>query len=243
MTMATRHVTTESGMNVAIAILAKAPIPGLSKTRLIPNLGAEGAAGLQRWLLQRTVGTTMSAGLGPVTLWCTPDTTHPEFTRLAGRASITLRRQTSGDLGERMLQALRESPGAQGTLLIGTDCPTLKPSHLQAAARGLDAHPAVFIPAEDGGYVLVGMRDAHPEPFSDIEWSTERVMAQTRQRLAAIGWRWQEFEPLWDVDREEDLERLQHAFPECRELCVLQSNRRAGAEQVGSGLYEDSRKK
>ena len=65
---------TERHPGFGVAILAKAPLAGFAKTRLIPHLGAEGAASLQRWLLQRTVTTALSAGIGPVTLWCAPDT-------------------------------------------------------------------------------------------------------------------------------------------------------------------------
>ena len=68
---------TERYANVGVAILAKAPLAGFAKTRLIPRLGAEGAAALQRWLLQRTVATALSAGIGPVTLWCAPDYRAP----------------------------------------------------------------------------------------------------------------------------------------------------------------------
>ncbi len=203
-----------SNNSVAIAILAKAPIPGLAKTRLIPRLGAGGAARLQGWLLRRTVATALQANLGPVTLWCAPDTAHPDFVDLAGDGQLGLRRQPEGDLGVRMQQALTESPATGGTLVIGTDCPALEPSHLQAAATALIAHQAVVIPAEDGGYVLIGARQAETRLFADVTWSSDQVMAQTRARLREIGWRWHEFSPLWDVDRNEDLDRLNECFPE-----------------------------
>ena len=78
---------------VGIAILAKAPVPGLSKTRLIPRLGADGAASLQRWLLQRTLATAIDADTGPVTLWCAPDQGHPDFVACAACGVDTLRTQ------------------------------------------------------------------------------------------------------------------------------------------------------
>ena len=205
---------TSNNRGVAIAILAKAPIPGLTKTRLIPRLGTDGAATLQDWLLRRTVATALDAGLGPVTLWCAPDTTHPAFVELGADGRIGLRRQTAGDLGERMHQAIAESPATAGTLVIGTDCPALDPTHLKQAAAALVNHQAVVTPAEDGGYVLIGMRQAEARLFADVAWGSDQVMAQTRARLHAIGWRWQEFAPLWDVDRNEDLDRLAGCFPE-----------------------------
>ncbi|MBL8419518.1 MAG: glycosyltransferase, partial [Dechloromonas sp.] len=66
----------ERGTRIGLAILAKAPVPGLAKTRLIPHLGADGAAALQRWLLERIVTTALAADIGPVSLWCTPDIGH-----------------------------------------------------------------------------------------------------------------------------------------------------------------------
>lgn len=199
-----------------VAILAKAPIAGLAKTRLIPYLGAHGAAALQRWLLQRTVAMVVLADLGPITLWCAPDIDHHEFAIYRRLADVELRRQPEGDLGERMHAAIAESPGLAGTLVVGTDCPMLTANLLQQAADSLQHHDATVVPAEDGGYVLIGMRQARRELFQQINWSTERVMAQTRKRMKAINWQWREFPPLWDIDRQEDFERLAEIFPDIR---------------------------
>jgi hypothetical protein len=204
---------TEHHADVGVAILAKAPLAGFAKTRLIPHLGAEGAAALQRWLLQRTVVTALSAGIGPVTLWCAPDTAHPDFATCRTSGPLTLRRQPDGDLGERMLAAIAGASALRGTLVIGTDCPALTPGLLRQAANALAGHDAAVVPAEDGGYVLIGMRQAAPRIFEAVDWGSARVMAQTRARLREIGWRWQEFAPLWDVDRGEDLDRLNASFP------------------------------
>jgi glycosyltransferase A (GT-A) superfamily protein (DUF2064 family) len=94
------------------------------------------------------------------------------------------------------------------TLLIGTDCPALTPEHLRAAADALCEHEVVLIPAEDGGYVLIGMRAPQPGLFSDMTWSTDTVLAETRQRIARLGLSVRELETLFDVDRPEDLARL-----------------------------------
>jgi len=228
------RVNPEGRERIAIAILAKAPIPGLSKTRLMPHLGAEGAAALQAWLLQRAVATALAADIGPVSLWCTPDTGHPDFARCARQGPITVRQQPAGDLGERMHLAIAESPSTAGTLVIGTDCPRLDAAHLQKAASALAEHDAVLTPAEDGGYVLIGMREASYLAFADIAWSTEHVLIQTRQRLAGIGWRWAEFESFWDVDRKEDFERLIQHFPELAGLAAPTMDRPPADETVRS---------
>ncbi|MDE2277064.1 MAG: DUF2064 domain-containing protein, partial [Burkholderiales bacterium] len=104
---------------------------------------------------------------------------------------------------------------AQGPLLlIGTDCPVLDAAHLRRAARALlDGDDAVFYPAEDGGYVLVGLREPQPGLFSEMTWSTAEVMAQTRTRARTLGLRLREFETLWDVDRPADLARLLATTP------------------------------
>lgn len=210
---------------IGIAILAKAPIPGLAKTRLIPHLGAEGAAALQRWLLQRTVATALGADIGPVTLWCTPDTQHPDFAQYAEPGQLTLRQQVEGDLGERMYCAVTESPTPAGTLVIGTDCPILTANHLQQAATALLTKDAVVTPAEDGGYVLIGLRQVAPAIFTGVEWSSEQVMAQTRQRLQSLDWQWLEFLPFWDVDRSNDYDRLIQLFPEVAAAVLQRQDR------------------
>src|SRR5262245_50767086 len=115
---------------VAIAVLAKAPEPGFAKTRLAPALGEEGAAALQARLIERTVEAARTAALGPVTLWATPHEQHPTFQVLKAILGITLARQPDGDLGERMFAAMQESTP---TLVVGTDCPTLMPSHFRQA--------------------------------------------------------------------------------------------------------------
>jgi len=205
---------------VAIAILAKAPIPGHAKTRLIPHLGADGAARLQRWLLQKTVAAALMADIGPVSLWCTPDVQHPDFSLCRAFGPVTLRPQPAGDLGRRMLAALDDAPSPAGTLVIGTDCPLLTPGTLARAAACLRAgDDAVVLPAEDGGYVLIGMRRPAPEAFSGVHWGSDTVMAETRERLKAIGWRWSEPLELWDVDRPADFERLAQLIPDVRAYC------------------------
>ena len=92
------------------------------------------------------------------------------------------------------------------TIVIGSDCPALTPSHLRQAADVLrEGRDVVVIPAEDGGYVLIGSRRPQPGLFNGMTWGTDQVMAQTRQRLAHSGLTWRELPPLWDVDRPADL--------------------------------------
>jgi rSAM/selenodomain-associated transferase 1 len=202
---------------VVVAVLAKAPLAGFAKTRLIPVLGAQGAALLQTRLIAHAVATACAAAVGPVTLWVTPDEHHPALLAIAAEDAIALKSQCDGDLGARMLAALEAANGP--TLVIGTDCPALTPDHLRAAADILrGGSDAVVIPAEDGGYVLIGMRAAQPALFCDMRWSTSGVMVETRRRLERLSMSWREPVTLWDVDLPADLDRLrqtglQHLIP------------------------------
>ena len=190
--------------------MAKAPIPGLAKTRLIPTIGAHAAAVLQERLTERTVETAVAAAIGPVTLWCAPDCGHVSFRELVMRHKVALKRQPDGDLGARMLAAMT---GA--TLVIGSDCPAFTSEHLHDAARALhDGADVVLTPAEDGGYVLIGTRTAQPELFAGIAWGTATVLAETRARIAALQLTSHELPPLWDIDTEADLNRFEKMFPE-----------------------------
>ena len=194
----------------SIAILAKAPVAGFAKTRLIPAIGAHAAAVLQERLTERTVETAVATGLGPVTLWCAPDPSHMSFRELVMRHGVALKRQPDGDLGARMLGAFAPGP----TLVIGTDCPAFTVEHLRAAAAALDDADIVLIPVEDGGYVLIGARVARPQLFSDVAWGTAAVTQETRARIAALELRCVGLDPLWDVDTENDLARLEREIPD-----------------------------
>lgn len=196
--------------DVQIAVLAKAPIAGLAKTRLIPALGAGGAARLQRQLTLHAVRTALSARLGPVTLWCAPDVKHRFFRTLAKKRGVQCLDQPAGDLGERMHAAFEQHCRRGPVLLTGTDCPALQPADLRQAAQALcDGHDAVFHPAEDGGYVLVGLRRPQAALFRAMAWSTTAVMADTLARSRTHGLRVKELRTLWDVDVPSDLPRLQ----------------------------------
>ncbi|THF62651.1 TIGR04282 family arsenosugar biosynthesis glycosyltransferase [Pseudothauera rhizosphaerae] len=194
---------------VDVAVLARAPTPGMAKTRLIPALGAEAAARLHRRLVIRSLGTACAARLGgSVTLWGTPSLSH-RFFRALGKRGVSCREQPSGDLGVRMQYALACSL-PRPVLLIGTDCPGMTAGHLRAAARSLiEGKDAVILPAEDGGYVLIGLRSAaHASLFDGVPWGTSQVMEATRQRLRQLRYAWAEPAMLWDVDTPADLARL-----------------------------------
>lgn len=202
-------VTIES----AILVFAKAPVAGTVKTRLIPLLGAAGAAALQERLITQALSVAHAAMPDRLELWCAPDTTHPFLQTAAQERGTTLHAQQGDDLGERMAHAFTATlRTARYAICIGADCPALTVQHLRNAAAALrDGHDAVFVPAEDGGYALIGLARDEPRLFDGIAWGRAQVMAQTRARLRELKLRWHELETLWDVDRPEDWQRLQRS--------------------------------
>ncbi len=181
-----------------IVVFAKQPLPGWVKTRLIPALGAEGAARLAAEMLARTIDEALATGL-PVELCGDPDPAGWYEGPL-----VALSDQGGGDLGARLARAA--SP-AQPLLLIGADCPALDRGRLRAAAAALETHDCVVQPATDGGYVLLGLRRFDASLFEGIAWSTSSVAAETIARIEALGWSLSVRETLADVDEPSDLSR------------------------------------
>jgi uncharacterized protein len=195
----------------ALLVFARAPVAGEVKTRLAAAIGGVRALAAYRELLATTIGVACAARdagiVAAVELWCTPDEDAHDLRELALANAFSRHRQPDGDLGARMeaalADALRRAPAA---LLIGTDCPVLTPVHLANAAATLAKHDAVLIPAEDGGYVLVGAR--RPVPLRDVRWSTAHALADTRDGFARAGVTCACLPPLWDVDDDADLARF-----------------------------------
>jgi len=190
-----------------IAVFAKAPVAGEVKTRLAAILGPEGAAGLHAGLVRHAISTAVQSRVGAVELWCAPDESHPFFERCAREFGVALRRQQGVDLGERMRRAVDAAlASGEAIVVIGSDCPALAVADLRDAAEALRTHDAVIAPAEDGGYVLIGLSASVPGLFDGIAWGGSAVMAATRARLADATWK--ELATRWDVDRPEDYARL-----------------------------------
>ena len=188
--------------------MTRAPVTGQTKRRLIPAIGAERAAALHRAMIRRAVTSALASRVGPVELWCTPNTDHEVFRTLRRRMRVALHTQVGADLGARMLGAIEARSGA--TAVIGTDCPFLEPGDLVRTAGILRSSDAdvVIVPAMDGGYVLIAVDRPRPELFAAVDWGTGRVLAQTRERARAARLRLLELEPRRDIDRAEDLETL-----------------------------------
>lgn len=198
---------------VRIVIIAKAPIPGFCKTRLISALGETGAAQLARRMLVEAVHAALAARVGAVELCVTPALGEYDWSALGLPDQLAWSEQGRGDLGARMARAAqRVTLEGSSVLLIGTDCPALDSGMLQRAAAALHDHHASLVPAEDGGYTLLGLRSFDRTLFDDMPWSTADVAAETRRRIARLGWRLSDLPPLPDIDEPQDLARLPASF-------------------------------
>ena len=188
-----------------VVILAKAPVAGAAKTRLIPALGAKGAARLAERMLRDTAAAAIAAELGEVELCAAPHPDAPQWGPYRP-AGVRMTDQGKGDLGERLARAAARVIGAgEAVLLIGADCPELDAGRLRAAAAALGAHDAVLHPAHDGGYALLGLARFDRSIFEGIAWSTDAVAAATKARIAALGWSLHIGDTLRDVDEPADL--------------------------------------
>jgi rSAM/selenodomain-associated transferase 1 len=193
----------------SLLIFAKAPQAGTVKTRLIPALGEPGATDLYRRMLRHALVEASAANIGPVELWCAPDTQDDFFVQAAKEFKLSLHTQQGADLGEKMAHALTDAlTRAPRAILIGSDCPALDAAYLQQAATLLQKNTVVIAPAEDGGYALIGAAGTTPDIFSGIDWSTAQVIEQTRAKLMAQQIAYAELPQVWDVDTAADLRRL-----------------------------------
>ncbi|MBF0311228.1 MAG: TIGR04282 family arsenosugar biosynthesis glycosyltransferase [Magnetococcales bacterium] len=200
----------------SLHLFGRAPLAGRVKTRLIPLLGPEGAAAAQGVMVKRACalaqGWCRSRGVD-FYLWCDPSHTEPFFATLLPEAQR--RSQPPLDLGARMLAAVREGlERGAWAMLLGTDAVSVDQGLLDRAASALRENEAVLAPAEDGGYVLLGLRRVVPELFEQMPWGTDRVAALTRQQLEGQGLPWLELPRQWDVDTPEDWLRFCRTWPE-----------------------------
>jgi len=187
---------------------ARYPQPGRVKTRLAASIGKDEACAVHLDLLARTARTLLSARLGPVELWLDGAGPHPLFEVLRRDGLASIREQVGADLGERMADAIASGlTRADAVLLVGSDCPGIDERYLQAARDALDRADVVIGPAEDGGYVLVAMREAHGVLFREINWGSDRVLSETCQRAEEAGLSLHRLEMRYDIDELRDLER------------------------------------
>lgn len=192
----------------AILVFSKAPVVGQVNTRLVPYITAEQAASLHEELTHDRLRMCTTADLCDVELWCSPDTRHPFFFDCRQRYGVQLQTQNGNDLGERMSAALQKMLGRyKKVIIIGTDAPALDIDTIDAVVNQLEHSDIVLVPAEDGGYVLLGASKHHQDLLVDVPWGTEGVLASTVRNIERLGLSYSLLGECWDVDRPEDLER------------------------------------
>ena len=189
-------------MTPAIAVFLKAPRLGQVKTRLAAEIGARQALRLYRVMAARTLAAVRESGL-EATVWFAPADATAELRYWLGD-EWPLRPQASGDLGARLVASTHGVEAGRGWIALGGDCPAISAEVLQQAALIVESGEIALGPTLDGGYYLLGGRTPLPDLFTGMPWSTERVLMETRARLARVGAKWRELPMLRDVDTADD---------------------------------------
>ncbi|MBW2059251.1 MAG: TIGR04282 family arsenosugar biosynthesis glycosyltransferase [Deltaproteobacteria bacterium] len=191
-----------------LIVFTRYPEPGKTKTRLIPSLGPRGAAELQRRMTEHTMARARELRrIRPLHIEIRYDGGAEHLVRTWLGPGFSYQSQGGGDLGRRMAVAFRDAflDGADRVVLVGTDCPDLTENHLGEAFDSLKKTDVVLGPARDGGYYLIGLRQARADLFLDMPWGTEKVLERTRQVAEGLGASVRLLEALGDMDRPEDL--------------------------------------
>lgn len=192
-----------------VLVFAKAPVAGKVNTRLIADIGVQAATQLQHDFIHHRLAMLAEADLCDVRLLCAPDQQHEIFLSCEKQYPVTLHQQLGDDLGARMFNGVADAlQQYKYCIVIGTDAPALDAQTIKQAIDVLhDGTEVVFVPAEDGGYVLIAMRQAYKCLFENISWGSAQVMQQSSDRLDENNVSYKMLAHCWDVDRLEDYQR------------------------------------
>ncbi len=184
-----------------VICFCKHPEPGFVKTRLSANLGEEFTAELYKKILEHIL-TNICVENFDIALYCYPDSDHPFFKYCQNKYTLTLHKQMGKDIGMRMYNAIRQHLKYDTpVVLIGSDCPQLDLTYINRAFTELETgHDIVLGPAVDGGYVLIGTNKIHVSIFSGINWSTNKVLKDTEEKINSLGWSTTCLSSVRDVD-------------------------------------------
>ncbi|PLY00769.1 MAG: hypothetical protein C0622_08240 [Desulfuromonas sp.] len=200
---------TNNPPQTGILVFSRFPVPGETKTRLIPALGSERAARLHRRMGEHAVTVARTAAANEQIAICYTGAKEKNFRAWLG-PDLNYYEQFEGTLGRRMSAAFADLfvDGMDAVIGFGTDIPGITPAIVIRARADLATHDIVIGPAADGGYYLIGMKRMHPELFGDLPWGTADVYRQTREICTELGLSVAELPVLHDIDRPEDLELL-----------------------------------
>jgi rSAM/selenodomain-associated transferase 1 len=195
-----------------LLVMSKAPEIGRVKTRMQPHLSTQESVNLHIALAQHVIHEWLLSALCPVHFWVGNNITLFQEAILSPanpRAiDCSLHLQPEGDLGDRMSLAVSASmkDNAHGVILVGTDCPFIDKTYLQSAIEALNSGNDVVIgPANDGGYVLLGMNRYYPELFQNITWGSDTVLSETQKIIQTLDLQSCLLAPLVDIDIVDDL--------------------------------------
>lgn len=205
-------------MNSLVVQFAKWPEAGKVKTRLAANIGYEKARDVHIQLMTHVLANISNSPDWDVVLslsetealW--PHELLPVQKLLAAH-KVQQAIQNKGSLGDKLASTFDHySTKHDKVIIVGSDCPTITPDYIQSALSALDQSDVVLGPAEDGGYVLVGVKASHTGLFDNVEWGTEKVLEQTTLNIERLGLRCQLLEQAWDVDTLIDYQRFQEVY-------------------------------
>jgi rSAM/selenodomain-associated transferase 1 len=198
-----------------LIIFTRYPEPGKTKTRLIPVLGAEGAAILQRQMTEQKLAEAKKLqSFYPILVEVYFAGGNELLMQEWLGSNLIYRQQSEGDIGCRMASAFEAAfaAGMERVVIIGIDSPDLNAELMAEAFQALQQHDLVLGPALDGGYYLIGLCRLIPELFTGIRWSTAEVLAKTLNIAQKLELTVAKLPPLSDIDRPEDLSRLNLEF-------------------------------
>lgn len=196
-----------------LLIFAKAPIPGEVKTRLQPHLSPELSADFHRRLVEHCLRVASTVDEVSVELWVGSE--HVWWSELARAYCLDIHYQCGDSLGKRMRNAMEHAlDESQHAVIVGTDCPFIDKPYIEKAFETLAQSDVVIGPADDGGYVLLGLSQCHEPLFESVDWGTERVLEQTQNKIRRLGLSLTLLNSLMDIDRPDDFDCLRKTHPQ-----------------------------
>ena len=191
--------------NGTLLVFTRTPVPGKTKTRLVPALGEQGAVDLYTRFMEHTLEQAVQSNFSNLELWCT-EPGNAYITGIENSYPVRVKFQQGKNLGERMFHALYQAlQYSDYAVLIGCDCPAITTEILNQSLQILQQDNAVLGPSRDGGYYLIGLRQAVPVLFENIAWGGPDVARETRNKMKVMGWAWAETGLLQDIDTPGDL--------------------------------------
>jgi len=172
-----------------VLCFCKHPTDGLVKSRLAKDIGVQHATDVYKVLLRETLNNINNASY-KIILYCYPDTNHPFIGKLNEKYSLTIESQCKGNLGDKMYHAIDKHLNERTNIvLVGTDCLEINTAYIKEAFKRLnEGNNIVLGPTQDGGYGLIALNQLHKSMFDQIDWSTDKVLQQTKTKACELNW-------------------------------------------------------